>query len=219
MTWINESVPASAMVYVHGSMVPYATYFIGGRETTVVERPQDLGMEPPPSDAFVVAEIPLGAISAERFVRGRGVIFEIVRERYFEVTVIPARTWASFGDGWHYEEWHGEAVWRWMGTRSTTLLTPAHGPMTLKLRLEPVVEKGPPNIEVRFNGEVIDRLAMQRPAELSWTVDARSDRWNELILTSDRVVNPARDGFGGDTRDLSVRLLGHDWTPVRRATP
>ena len=216
MTWINEQVPASASVYVHGSLMPYATHYIGGRNTTVVMNPEDLGNTPPPNDAVMVSELALPVIGAKRFVRGRGRIFDIVRQRYFEVTVIAARAWASFGDGWHFEEWHGESVWRWMGVRSATSLTPAGGPMTLTLRLEPVLKKGPPALEICFNGETLDRFSITAPMERSWTVTPRSDGWNELVVTSDRVVNPARDGYGDDTRDLSVRLTGYDWTPAAK---
>jgi hypothetical protein len=174
-----------------------------------------MGHEPPPGDAVVVTETPMPLMSARRFVRGRGVLFEMVRQRYFEVTVLPAQAYASFGDDWHPTEWHGEAVWIWMGERSTTRLPPAAGPMRLVLRVEPALEKGPPVIEVNLNGTVVDTFAATEEMERSWVVPARSSDWNELVLTSDRWVNPLKEDIAPDGRDLSIRLLGYDWVPAR----
>jgi hypothetical protein len=214
MEWINEQIPASATVYVHGSLMPYATYFIGGRTTVLVDEPQDLGSGVLPPDAIVATETPTPLLSATKFVRVRGRLFDIARQRYFETTVAPARAWAEFADGWHPEEWHGADVWLWMGERSVTLLPPASGPMTLRLKLEPALEKGPPIVEVRLNGVLVDTLTVGEPLERSWMVQPASDRWNELVLTSDRFINPLREGISGDSRDLSIRLLGYDWGPA-----
>lgn len=214
LEWIDKEIPRSAPVFVHGSLMPFATFIIGDRPTILVDQPQDLGPAVQPADAILVTETPTPLMSATRFVRDRGRAFDIVRQRYFETTVLPARTWAKFGDGWHPEEWHGADVWLWMGARSVTLLPPSNGRMRLTLKLEPALEKGPPVIEVRLNGAPIETIAVGAPMERSWTVEASADRWNELVLTSDRFINPLREGIGGDSRDLSVRLLGYDWKPA-----
>ena len=214
--WVNETVPASTMVYVHGSMAPYAGYFMGGRKLAAVSTATDLGTAPPAADSVVVTELPSPLARARRFVRPRGVLFDIVRQRYFETTVIPANGWAAFAEGWYGEEWYGNHVWLWMGSRSTMLLPPAHGPATLRLRLEPALKHGPPLLEVRLNGTLVERFAVDKTLEKRWTVPARADGWNELTLASDRVVNPAKDGTGTDTRDLSVSLLSYEWVPASR---
>ena len=40
--------------------------------------------------------------------------------------------------------------------------------------------------------------------------------WNEVVLVSDRFVNPLKEGIAPDGRDLSVRLLGYDWMPAEQ---
>lgn len=214
--WLNENVPSSSMVYVHASFTSFARYFMGGRPHEKVESPADLGSVPAADDALLVSETSLPLLSAQRFVRGRGVLFEIARRRYFEVTVIRAGAWGEFGDGWHAMEWHGEAVWLWMGGRSEMSLPPAAGSMKLSLRLEPALEHGPPIIEAQLNGQLVERFALTETMEKSWVVPARSDGWNELVLTSDRFVNPLQEGISADGRDLSLRLLGYDWVPAKR---
>ena len=93
-------------------------------------------------------------------------------------------------------------------------MPPAVGPMRLTLRLEPALEHGIPNIELSLNGKALDTFAVSEPREKSWVLEPRSDGWNEVALASDRFVNPLQEGISPDGRDLSVRLLGYDWTPV-----
>lgn len=214
LEWIDKEIQRSAPVFVHGSLMPFATFFIGDRPTILVDQPQDLGPNVQPADAILVTETPTPLMSATRFVRERGRVFDIVRQRYFETTILPANAWAKFGDGWHPEEWHGADVWLWMGARSVTLLPPSNGATKLTLRLEPALEKGPPILDIRLNGTLVETIAVRAPMERTWTVDAAGDRWNELVLTSDRFVNPLGEGIGSDSRDLSVRLLGYDWKPA-----
>jgi hypothetical protein len=214
MEWIARAVPRSAPLLVHGSVIPYARYFLPDREGTIVETPEDMGLKPLPGQAIVVTELPVPALSASRFVRGRGHLFDMVRERYFEMTVVPAHAWAAFGEGWHDLEWHSEVVWIWMGRRSVTSLPPIDGQASLTLRLEPVPEKGPPVVEVHLNGRLLERFEAAGEVEKSWIVEARSDQWNELVITADRSVTPAREGLGSDTRELSLQLKGYDWTPA-----
>jgi len=216
MEWINENTLPSAPVYVHGSLMPFATYLIGARRTVLVDQPRDLGNVVQTHDAIVVTETPVPLMRAKKFVRGRGQIFDIARRRYFETTIAPANAWAQFAGGWHPEEWHGADVWLWMGERSRTLLPPSSGPTVLKLKLEPALEKGPPVVEIRLNGAIVDTISVDAPLERTWTVQPADDRWNELELKSDRFINPLSAGISADARDLSVRLLGYDWRPAAR---
>lgn len=214
MEWTDKEIPPSATVFVEGSLMPFATYFIGDRPTILVDRPQDLGPAVQPADAILVTETATPIMNATRFVRPRGRVFDIVRRRYFETAILPAHSWAEFADGWYPVEWQGVDVWLWMGERSLTLLPPLNGPARLTLKLEPALEKGPPIVELRMNGELIETISVSAATERTWTVNAVPDRWNELALTSDRFINPAREGIGNDGRDLSIRLLGYDWRPA-----
>jgi hypothetical protein len=84
------------------------------------------------------------------------------------------------------------------------------------LKLEPALEKGPPVVEIRLNGAIVDTISVDAPLERTWTVQPADDRWNELELKSDRFINPLSAGISADARDLSVRLLGYDWRPAAR---
>ena len=215
MQWVNEHVERSATVYVHGSVDPYARYLVRGHEKRDLADDGTFVSPPPPGPAVVVAELASTAGSARRFVRPRGRLFDVVRQRYFEVTVVPASAWAELGEGWYGTEWVGATVWTWMGQRATMRLPPLAGRATLRLAFEPALEKGPPVVEVIVNGERVERFVADAPIDRSWTVEARADRMNQVMITADRSVNPARDGNGEDGRDLSLRLLSYDWAPAR----
>ena len=214
MQWVNDHVPRSATVYVHGSVVPFARYFIRNHEQNELTSDGRFVTPPPPGPSVVVAEPASPANSAQRFVRPRARLFDLVRRRYFEVTVLPAKAWAEFGEGWHGLEWEGATVWTWMGERSEMRLPPLSGRARLRLGLEPALEKGAPIVEVMVNGQTLDRFAAEGPVDRSWMVDASPEGMNEVVITADRSVNPARDGYGEDGRDLSLRLVSYDWTPV-----
>ncbi|HSP35261.1 MAG TPA: glycosyltransferase family 39 protein, partial [Thermoanaerobaculia bacterium] len=194
MQWIRAHVPHTAKVFVHGSMGPWASYMLGGYDATIIGDPSELPQRGIAADEWLVTEGATAAGGGQNFVRDRGRLFDIVRQRYFEVSVAPASAMFRFGRGWYGEESVGTAWWRWMSGRSETLLPPVSGNARLELGFDLPSELVPrrPTITVTLNGARVDQFVVATPsAKKSWIVPARSDRWNELTIEMDKVINPA----------------------------
>ena len=122
-----------------------------------------------------------------------------------------------FGSGWYGEESVGNAAWRWMSGRSETLLPPIRGNARLTLAFDLPSELVPrhPTITLTLNGREIDRFVCTTPSvRKNWIVPARSDRWNELVISLDKVLNPAKEGLTPDARDLGLNLTSYSWAPA-----
>ncbi|HEY3055677.1 MAG TPA: hypothetical protein VGK31_07070 [Thermoanaerobaculia bacterium] len=215
MKWIRDSVPRSGKLYVHGSMGPWSTYLLGGYETTFIEDPAELPLQP--VNGWFVTEGSTAVAGAHNFVRDRGRLFDIARRRYFEVSVSPASGLLRFGSGWYGEESVGTSAWRWMSGRSETLLPPIDGPARLSIGFDLPTELVPrhPTITVQLNGQMIDRFVCTTPSvRKSWIVPARGEAWNRLIITLDKVINPEKEGLAPDARDLGLNLTSYSWGPA-----
>lgn len=213
--WIRSNVnPRTTTLYVHEGMLPYT-------EVLLAEYAQRylLDETPPTSWASMrsgvfVKEGVSTSKKAHLFLRDRGQLFELARQRYFEVTVVPMSDVVDFLDGWYAEESSGAGGWRWMGHRSRALLPRSAGRARLQLRLYVPLDALPirPNITVRVNGAVVDRFqATSSTLEKSYDVEGRGDAPNELLLETDRVVNPAAEKLRADARDLGLRLDSIEW--------
>jgi hypothetical protein len=211
----GESPPAAAMreivrrhpqqsVFVHMSMSPFADEYLASTPTTVILKENELPLEP--RDALYVCEC---VRPGHVYERPRGALWNIVRRRYFDVTLTTLGQVWRFRDGWHDEEGEGSVVFRWMKARSVTIL-PAVGPrarLTLAFGIPSQLVAAVPTLTVTLNGRAIDRVRCTTEViSKSWDVDANPNAPNELVLSIDRVVNPLREHIGGDARDLGLRL-------------
>ena len=145
-----------------------------------------------------------------------GRVWQVARQRYFDVAVIPLTGAARFGEGWYDEEAAGKSVWRWMGARGTVELPPIAGKARLRLRLfVPLhVMPSPPSITIRLNGTVIESLRPRTPfIDLVHDVDGSA---HALTIETDRIVNPLREKLGDDPRDLGLRLDRLEWIVIER---
>jgi hypothetical protein len=154
---------------------------------------------------------------AENFLRRRGRLWDLVRRRYFEVSVRPIAEVVVFEAGWYEEEGAGAIAWRWMAARSRALLPPIAGEarLTLSLYIPLDALPAPPNITVRVNGIVVDRFRpVSNAVEREVVMRARGDAINELLIETDRVVAPAAQYLGTDVRTLGLRLNSLGWMPA-----
>jgi hypothetical protein len=217
--WIRRQVHLpSAGLYVHGSMEPLIDGLMPGFPYV------GTGDALPPltaatrgSDLFVF-EGSSTARGARVFRRPRSRLEALVRDRYFEVAVVPIEQIITFADGWYDEEGSGASVWRWMGARARCLLPSLQGRGRLALQLYVPLDAlgAPPDIDVKLNGLTIDRIhATTADIERQYVVASRLDAANELVLETSRIVNPAARGIGGDARDLGLRLSAIEWSPVQ----
>ncbi|MBV8518204.1 MAG: hypothetical protein JO197_12470 [Acidobacteria bacterium] len=200
MQWLRaQRVP----IYVHGSLGPFANYFLYDRPVLVLRDLTTLPPAAPPHALAATEGLVVGARAT--FVRPFGRLYELARQRYFTVSVLPLSNVWQFGDGWYDAEEDPPQMWRWMSARSVTTLPAlraARGRLTLALAA-PKHEQA--DVEVRFNGVLLERfhctdIAVPR----SWSVPSRAS--NTLVLAA----SPARR-MGNDRRVLSVQLVGLGW--------
>jgi hypothetical protein len=216
MDWIQHNVPKTAKVYVHGSMGPWSSYMLGGYDVTFIEDPDELPLQPVSASEWFVTEGSTAAAGAHNFIRERRRLFDIARRRYFEVSVAPASAMLRFTKGWYGEESVGASAWRWMSGRSETLLPPIAGNARLSIGFDLPSEVVPrhPTVTVTLNGRMIDQFVCTTPSVArAWTVPARADGWNELVISLDKVINPAKEGISPDPRDLGLNLTSYGWAP------
>lgn len=217
--WIRAHVhPPSATLYVHGSMAPLIEALLPGFPNV------GTGDGAPPvtaasrgNDVFVI-EAPIKAAGAHVFRRPHRRLAAVVRDRYFEVAVVPIEQMITFGDGWYDEEGSGSDVWRWMAAHGRVILPPVRGRGRLVLHLYiPLDALGaPPDIDVVLNGSLLERIHATTPIiDREYVVPSRPASPNELVLQTSRTVNPAARGLGGDARDLGLKLSGIEWSVAK----
>jgi len=210
--WIRAHVSrAAATIYVHTDMRPFAEWELSGYRLR-------FGDSPPPArwtaarPAFILAGVASAAPGARNFVRARGRLWDIVRRRYFEVSVRPVTRAVVFGDGWYAEERAGDEVWRWMGARSWMTLPPpgrrAHLALSFYVPLDALPSA--PDVTISLDGERIDEFrATSSTVRRDLTVAVHGEGSHELAIETDRVATPLHD-----PRALGLRLNSIEWAPL-----
>jgi hypothetical protein len=214
--WIRNHVdPRVATLYIDTGMVPFAEWYLPDYKLRFIGETQ-----PPPSWAtrqpgYYLREELSGSSHAENFIRPHGRLWDLVRRRYFEVSVRPIAEKVVFGKGWYLEEGEGARAWRWMGGHSELQLPPMPGDAQLRLGLYVPLDalRSEPNIVVRLNGAIIDSFRASRSViNREIVVHPRSDAPNVLVIDTDRVITPASQHLSGDPRTLGLRLNSIEWT-------
>jgi len=205
MREILRAHPATPPV-VHMSMSPFADYYLASTPHTVILNENELPIEP--RDALYVCECMRPGHVYDR--PARGALWNIVRRRYFDITLTTLGQIWRFRDGWHDEDGEGNVVFRWMTGRSTAILPPV-GPrarLTLAFEIPSPLVAAAPTLTVQLNGRVIDRVrcAAEKMTK-TWDVEANANGANELVLAIDRTIKPR-----GDVRELGLRLDRYEWS-------
>jgi hypothetical protein len=216
--WIRSHVDRRTQtIYVHDGMVPYADRYLADYHLVYTGAGSPVG----PSSALQPGFFLFDGISKRadsiNFVRPPGRLWDLVRRRYFEVSVQPVRDIVRFGSGWYEQEEVGSNVWHWMSGRGVVYLAPIEGQASLSLSLYVPLDvlHVPPTITVTLNGVRIDRFTEpEEDISRTWQVPSKSKVPNELIIETDRVVNPAAQHVGSDPRDLGLRLNSLGWMPA-----
>ena len=221
MQWIRGNVPKSRPLYVHEGMAPFAGYFVSDYDVVIVDDPVKLPIAAFNSHDWLVTEGPTAVTNGQNFIRQHGHLYDIARRRYFEVSTMPLSSVARFGAGWYAEEGEAAHRWRWMGARSVTMLPPIAGAARLTLAFDLPTELVPrrPTVEVYLNGKLVDRsVCTTRSVSRTVIVPSRGDAWNELIISMDKVLNPAKEGLLPDARDLGLNLTSYGWEVSQSST-
>lgn len=213
MQWLRARVPARHAVWVHGSLAPFAEYYLADRDVRFVNDRQTLPrVSLSPNDFFVTEG--LESEAAVTFRRERKRLMEIARPRYFETSIVRLASIWTFDEGWYGQESDGSAVWYWMGRRGKVLLPAGHGRMLLRMTLD-TANGEPSDVEVRLNNEIVARVHCgDQPLRGEWVVPSRTDAPNELVILSSNVVNLKARGMADDPRDLGIRLSSYSWSPA-----
>jgi hypothetical protein len=152
--WIRNHVDAkTATIYVDSGMVPFAEWYLPEYKLRFIGE-----LQPPPSWAtrqpgYYLREDASTSPHAENFIRPHGRLWDLARQRYFDVSVRPIAEVVAFGKGWYWEEGAGEQAWRWMGARAEATVPPMPGEARLSLSFYiPLDALGtPPDVVVRLN--------------------------------------------------------------------
>ena len=219
MQWIREHVDRRTQtIYVHDGMIPYAERYLADYRLVFTGDTGPTGPASALQPGFFLIEGSSNAAHAYNFVWPRERLWKIVRRRYFEVSLQPVTDVVDFGSGWYDQEAVNVGAWRWMAGRGVAYLKPIAGRAVLSMSLYVPLDvlHTPPTITITLNGMRLDRFSEpDSDVSRAWEVTSRSSGPNELIIETDRTVNPAVEHVGHDTRDLGVRLNSLGWTPVR----
>jgi hypothetical protein len=210
MQWLVGHTQAGDRVWVEGALRPYAGHVLADRDVHFVDGVGALPQTGISGRDYFAAEGLIEGTGAIEFRRPRERVWQIARHRYFETTVVRLADLVRYGEGWWGLEQAGDLSWQWMGRRATVRVLSSRPRAKLTLHLEPEASIRP-MIELTVNGVVVDRFRVTGYVAREWTVDARTDSVNEITLTADAAVNPAKLGISPDARDLSVRMLEFRW--------
>jgi hypothetical protein len=215
---LHNAYPGAGTIFIHGSFGPFAEYFLQAYDKRFFDRFEDVPTGGYVEPGFILLPQAVKANDAPLFMLPHDRLWRIVRQRYFEVTVLPMWDLIRFGQGWHDAEGDGAHNWRWMKRSSETFLPPtgARGRLTLWFFLPLDTLRRPPTIEVQVNGAAVERFVADKPEmEKTWVVASRRGVMNEMRITTSDTVIPARAHPGGDARELGLKLLAITWQPVK----
>lgn len=213
LRWVDANLGARGL-YVHGSMSPFVEARLPHiRFVNLGDQRSLENAVVNPSSLLLIEDLTMG-IHAGRFVRDRGRTFELVRQRYFEVALVPATEAVKFGEGWYGVEGYGTTVWQWMSPRADVTLPAITVPGQLTLRLGVPAEKTAA-VVVKLDDEVLGRFDCAAACERQWIVPSRGAVARRLEISTDASVKPSGAGVSQDGRDLALRLDGIGWVPAR----
>jgi hypothetical protein len=205
--------PASTKIWVtEGSTSAMAWLELPGYDRQSVDSIDDVPLARLDGrDGLVVAEGRLYGAS-KVFRRHRKAFEGIVRERYFEVSIVPVGSMVRFGSGWFEPDEIVAPARRWMGAESRVAFGASHDERVANFQFRvPRVTAGHCRVEILRDGEPVARL---EPVEMLFDVDVPLPGGaapHEVTVRVDRTFRPAEtEPDSSDTRELGLRLLGLD---------
>jgi hypothetical protein len=213
MQWLRAHVPPRGLVRVHGSLMPFAGYYLNDRDVRLANDFHKLPrMAVGPDEYFAMEGVVNGA--EVTFRRENERLLQIARKRYFETSIVRVASIWTFDEGWYDRETDGQMIWFWMGKRGKVLLPATSGRMSLRMTLN-TVHGETSEVEVWLNRQLLQRFrAGEEPFHGQWLVTSRMDAPNELFILSSNSVNLKAKGISEDGRDLGLQLTSYSWQPV-----
>jgi hypothetical protein len=214
LTWVREHVAKGERVWVQKPLEGLARYYLNEHDVHFTNDEEQVRRNGRAGEYYAIEGGMLGQ-GNHMFLRPHGRIWDVARQRYFAVAVVPISNLWQFREGWHDEEHFEKESWRWMSTRGEIVIPPGPGRARVRVMLA-AQDRLQPLVEVELNGEVIDRFTLPpRATRKEWVVTSRADAPNRLIFRSSETMNPKADGVSDDARDLSLRLMSYSWLPLR----
>lgn len=216
MRWIRAHVaPHPLHLYLAAPLGYHADYELANYDRRLFEKYDEI-----PPDAYVAGNY---CVVDRLTIQPHAVGFhfphsrlaEIARDSYFDASITPMESMIRFGDGWYQDEWNDARTraWKWMGMRSTTLFPPIapRGVLTLQFHLPLDALPRPAQLQILWNGQVIDRsISGDLENVRRYVLASRSDGPNECRIAVDEAAHAP-----GDPRDLSLELYRVSWEPLR----
>lgn len=196
--------PATSHLFVGYSMTPFIEYLAPNFPITRVMDDRAVPLTPAQS-RYLLAEVSELPTTGTLFRRDRDRLWNIARRHYFEVVLRPIVDSGQFASGWYPAEQQGMDEWRWMSSRSVTILPPAQGDTVLRLNFTIPGDLAPrqPLITVALNGTVLERFrASTSEISRDYHVKPRMAQ-NVMELTTDQTT---KDAAGRDL-GLHVRFI------------
>jgi hypothetical protein len=122
MQWLRRN--SSGPLLLGTALRPFADYYLSGRTVKFVDGPSaELSVPPGSPPTYLAGE---GWVFASvQFSRPRRDLWDVVRQRYFEVYVLSPEHQVRFGPDWYQVEQSQTGEWRWMPGYAT-LIAPPH---------------------------------------------------------------------------------------------
>ena len=212
--FLQEKVRSDPSVHVYAdfALSPFAQYLLPEGSYTIVENA-------PPASAAVGSWFVMEGVASEpgarTFRRSEKPLREIVRRRYFQVSVVPLAGGVGLGPEWHGLESDEWKSWRWM-PRSATLSLPAREqPFVLDLRLSipEYLRRTPLDVRLRldeqpFGGARLTESSLVLRAEFPPGPAAT------LTIESSRSFVPSEISDSTDDRELAFCIEEFSWRPA-----
>lgn len=206
--WVRANLrPDEATILVLRGLQPHMEYLLPEYTRLVTDDVSTAITSRKPG--YVLAPEKVDSHGAITFRRKRGPLWRIVRQFYFDVTILPAGQLVEYGEGWHHPEQLGDHAWRWMGRRGEINLSPSSSSRDVTLRFfVPLYDlPSPPVIRIEFNGREIDRFTpTEAEVVRTVTIEGGAAGDHRLAIETSDVVNLKQRGRGDDARDLGLRL-------------
>lgn len=211
----NESRPGST-VYVDSSLMPQFQYLLPRWNSVAVERESELPFDR--DGLYVTDALPLSG-SGVSFSRRRKELWPIVRHAYFDVSVQRLAQLPRFTHGWYDVESDGKTRWRWMQRIGSVHFAP---PGALKARLSVTFELPRELVTGRevmvalaLNGREFDRFTVsEQKVQRTYSLDVPPNEESVVHFSSSDVIRPAQRGVPNDPREVALKLLAIEWSPV-----
>jgi hypothetical protein len=202
----------SVHIYADFALSPFAQYLLPeGNYTVVVDAP-------PASVAkgsWFVMEGVASEPGARTFRRSQMPLREIVRQRYFQVSVVPLENGVGLGPEWHGLESDEWKSWRWM-PRSATLSLPAREqPFVLDLRLgiPEYLRETPLEVHLKLDEQPFGAARLTE-ASLVMRAELPPGPAATLTIESSRSFVPSEVSDSTDDRELALCIEEISWHPA-----